>query len=364
MQYQVTIAIDSAPLPPELPIVPTVIYLGGMVQGEYQRRSLERLATISASLFAASSLSIFGATLLRPDRSVALDGSLSLLCVALAVVLWAFRKRWRQRVLFSCVPLLQALLVGLMLSTSSDIFRLISMGNGVGIAVLAAWFFGGSPSRRLYLSVYALGTFVMGVVATFTAKNHADVAWASVSLGLLSLLVAFVITRLRSLEEQLVFTDVLTGALNRRGLERHLARMRSDRRQAGRGSVLIALDLDDLKAVNDTDGHSQGDRMLEEFVRGWRDHLRSSDCIARVGGDEFLVVLHPASLSDTARLRNRVAAATNTAFSAGETSLNPREALSAAIERADANLYEDKRRRKVRAPLNGSPLQGPSESPS
>ncbi len=91
----------------------------------------------------------------------------------------------------------------------------------------------------------------------------------------------------RSHAEQQAVTDALTGVENRRGFERFLDRLIT--RQAP--FVLMQVDLDHFKAVNDTLGHDAGDRVLQKAAQIMRDTLRTRDLVARVGGDEFILVL-------------------------------------------------------------------------
>lgn len=84
--------------------------------------------------------------------------------------------------------------------------------------------------------------------------------------------------------------DELTGLPNRRALEEALALVLSDRKRGGH-HALIFLDLDQFKIVNDTCGHPAGDQLLRQVTMRLKDSLRSSDCLARFGGDEFAAVV-------------------------------------------------------------------------
>ncbi|MEV0156436.1 bifunctional diguanylate cyclase/phosphodiesterase [Micromonospora sp. NPDC050686] len=87
---------------------------------------------------------------------------------------------------------------------------------------------------------------------------------------------------------ELAHTDPLTGLANRRGLLRALHRCA----EAGVPCVLLVLDLDGFKNVNDMQGHDVGDAVLEEVGRRLRGNLRPGDLAARLGGDEFAVLVH------------------------------------------------------------------------
>jgi diguanylate cyclase (GGDEF)-like protein len=118
--------------------------------------------------------------------------------------------------------------------------------------------------------------------------------------------------------EHLAATDPLTGAANRR---QFVESVEAEIERAKRGATpfsLLALDLDNFKAINDLYGHQIGDEVLRRFVQTCLEAIRPYDGVARVGGEEFMVLL-PQSLLEAARTigeRVRVAIA-RSAFEAG-----------------------------------------------
>ncbi len=98
--------------------------------------------------------------------------------------------------------------------------------------------------------------------------------------------------------DELVQTDPLTGLLNRRGLQRMLTREIAWGDRHGTDLLVVLLDLDNFKEVNDTHGHTAGDAVLQGIAKSLRGTLRSIDYVARIGGDEFIILLPQTRLSD------------------------------------------------------------------
>jgi len=134
-------------------------------------------------------------------------------------------------------------------------------------------------------------------------RKDGTIAWVSVTSsparsedGALSHFIAIVqdIGERKRAEERirhLASHDVLTGLPNRAGLHEHLGLALDVARRTGRRLALAFVDMDKLKAINDTFGHEEGDRALVRFARALQRGVRSGDLVARLGGDEFVVVL-------------------------------------------------------------------------
>jgi len=177
--------------------------------------------------------------------------------------------------------------------------------------------------------------------------------------------------RVRALEQELAQTsrmvqnDPLTHALNRRGLDEVF---RIEAARALRYKVpltVVMIDLDDFKAINDSLGHAGGDRALIHFVTTAQACLRSTELIARTGGEEF-VLAFPATPVENAveavrRLqrdlaRNEFIHDGNVrvlTFSGGATLWAEGEALGVTLQRADAAMYAAKRAGKNRVVIAG-----------
>ena len=101
-------------------------------------------------------------------------------------------------------------------------------------------------------------------------------------------------------------TDPLTGLANRRVWEEQLPIEIARAQRGGEPLSLLVIDLDDFKAINDSQGHQAGDRFLKEVAASWRGVVRPTDLIARFGGDEFVVLLPGCSTELAVQLADRL----------------------------------------------------------
>ena len=158
--------------------------------------------------------------------------------------------------------------------------------------------------------------------------------------------------------QRAAFTDPLTGCANRRGLERDLDRELARCARAELDLCVIAIDVDGLKRINDSEGHGAGDRVLLQLVETLRRELRGLDGVYRVGGDEFIVVLPDTSPDDAEVVIARVDNLGAPAFSWGTASVLGTGQFDAGVllAAADEQLYD--RRRESR----GLGLTSPASS--
>jgi len=116
------------------------------------------------------------------------------------------------------------------------------------------------------------------------------------------------ITERRELQEKLTFHathDSLTQLINRRELESRLKRVLSDMSEHDY-HVLCFLDLDDFKIINDVNGHAAGDELLRQVTGILRENIRSRDTLARIGGDEFVVLMEHCQLNVAVKLAEKI----------------------------------------------------------
>lgn len=172
------------------------------------------------------------------------------------------------------------------------------------------------------------------------------------------------ITKQKQMEEELrklSLTDALTGLYNRRGFMTLAAQQVKIANRMKRELLLISADLDDLKVINDTMGHKEGDQALVDVARILMETFRSSDIIARIGGDEFVALQmlnpeDPQSIS-TERLLQALAmhnAASQKTYrlsiSLGSVVYNPDQpqSLEELLAEADTRMYEQKKSKNTK----------------
>lgn len=168
--------------------------------------------------------------------------------------------------------------------------------------------------------------------------------------------------------ERIAGHDPLTGALNRRGMQRELdAAIEAGRRNMPHG--LAVLDLDNFKQINDTHGHEAGDAVLVRFAEVLEGATRRSDRLFRLGGEEFVLLLPGAEPEILAHVGTMLARAVATevecagepvTVSVGITPLLPGDTAATWLQRADRAMYQAKREGRNRAAVDPG---GPGAEP-
>jgi diguanylate cyclase (GGDEF)-like protein len=152
--------------------------------------------------------------------------------------------------------------------------------------------------------------------------------------------------------EGLASTDLLTGLANRRHFDEVVQAEMHRSSRHGQPLSLMMLDIDHFKRVNDTFGHSIGDRVLQQVADCTRGAVRPYDCLARWGGEEFIILMPNTSLASAAilaeRIRESIAAMTTdpvgqVTASLGVAEYLPPSTLGPWLDRADQALYRAKR---------------------
>lgn len=144
-------------------------------------------------------------------------------------------------------------------------------------------------------------------------------------------------------------TDALTGLHNRRAWERVITDEEEHFRRFADPTVAVMLDLDNLKAVNDLEGHDAGDRYIVAAASALRLAVRSTDFVARLGGDEFAVLMRQCTEADAASAVEHIHSVFDSAGVSGSLGWAPitvMQGFPAALAAADSAMYAVKAARR------------------
>jgi diguanylate cyclase (GGDEF)-like protein len=226
--------------------------------------------------------------------------------------------------------------------------RVIRGDVGSHVVSEELWRAAGSPETLLFQPLLkggeASGVLVVGWPAgTLVAGSRATV------VALLAHEAALAINRADQIRvlAGMAQTDPLTGLPNRRAWDTRVSRAVRD----GQQFVIAMLDLDHFKLFNDTHGHPAGDLLLRETAAAWREQVRGGDLLARLGGEEFGLLLFDCDLDAAAEVTERLRGlvTNDQTCSVGLAVRRADESVEAVLSRADRALYDAKASGRDRA---------------
>jgi diguanylate cyclase (GGDEF)-like protein len=238
---------------------------------------------------------------------------------------------------------------------------LITEGIESRLANVDTWRAAGSPTSVLYEPLISdgrsLGVLVVGWYDVSRLEDP-RVVMASV-LGHEGAAVIARADVINHLTDE-AHSDSLTRLPNRRAWDARLAIAVADNKPM----AAVILDLDHFKRFNDTYGHPAGDVLLQEAGRAWRSVIRDRDFLARLGGEEFGVLIFSSDRDATVRTVDRIRAQVpgEETCSAGIAFRERGESAAALVERADQALYDAKSRGRNRTFVSGGQQFAPAEA--
>ncbi len=219
--------------------------------------------------------------------------------------------------------------------------RMIAEDVEAHVGSLVLWEAAGRPESILYEPLMRAGEPVGVLAVGWPASVSARDPRATV-VALLAHEAAAVIASADALSEltDMASTDPLTDLPNRRAWDARVAGALA----AGQRFTIAMLDFDHFKEFNDTHGHPAGDRLLRKTTAAWREQVRSGDLLARLGGEEFGLLLINCDTSRATEVIERLRGVVHgdQTCSAGFASWRPGESGDEVLARADTALYEAK----------------------
>jgi diguanylate cyclase (GGDEF)-like protein len=284
------------------------------------------------------------------------------ICIFASIVIWPQTSPQRR-------------LLGMTLDFSTlSYFMYLMEDKAVVFFAIYLWVTIGNGLR--YGSRYLYTAMIMGIISfttVFISSSYWKQQWGfstGLLIGQIALPLYFSIllkqlnnqhNELKKLYEQMAkhaTHDSLTSLPNRKHFYDRLSETMASAKQEGRGFTVLYLDLDGFKAINDDLGHAVGDQLIERTARRLEKCVRKADMVARVGGDEFIVILRDIAPSDVTKVAEKIIESLAEPFMIAGKTLSITTSIGVAtypqdgedvntlIHSADSAMYEAKRNGK------------------
>lgn len=266
-------------------------------------RHIETAAGQAAVLFVAAGALGFLNKLVPGGQGAGGGQQVNVLTVALGIVVGALPwERWHPRLALALAPVAFGLIVAAQWIDPAGVGPLYALWFGVVFAWIGSWH---PPRTALLMAPLAAAMYVIPFLPDSPSASSDSVASVAIAIPFAILLSEVIAAKSQAatqargeledtaaLLERASVTDDLTGLGNRRQANTLLDSMVP-------GDALVLLDLDHFKAVNDTRGHAEGDRVLMSLGAYLLESVREADCVTRFGGEEFLILLRGAGAGAT-----------------------------------------------------------------
>ncbi len=305
--------------------------------------TINEMARVSAVIYSIPAITLFVALMFPVWEGIDKPLLYGVIVVALliAILFYSFR---------SVVPLWLALghvPVGVMLVGVG----MYGTGSEVGVIVAAVYVISSTYAYHFFTPFTgAMLILFSAIVFGFVARLLGIEGWLAlsvISLGF-SFAAGIVIHMLVKRIHRLATVDPLTGLYNRQTWDMFLAQQIAVAERSGKSFVIMLIDLNDFKLVNDQRGHLAGDKILHQVGIALQESVRAVDHVARWGGDEFIILFPDATDKMLALVKDRLQKNLSDviSFSVGDTSWRDGDDCDSIILRADTALYADKQFKK------------------
>lgn len=238
-----------------------------------------------------------------------------------------------------------AIALGIAIPVSA--FNLVEGAAGTALTVSALFFLTGFAAFNFDLRTTRICVVCLwvglGLGLLVGGKSQLGVAW--LIFGAAAITGADLLSRGVTAIRDAAVTDPLTGLQNRTGLWEECERAITASRRLDQPLTLVHIDLDGFKEVNDREGHAEGDRILRLCAERWVGVIRAGDTLARIGGDEFLLLLPGSGIEGAGVLMEKLRVVSPIEWCFGAAELRPGEDIHVCMDRADVELYAAKRQR-------------------
>ena len=217
---------------------------------------------------------------------------------------------------------------------------------------LATAFFLMNEREAIIIDLFAIAALAPVIHSNFSNMESASILTTMVLIIVFAYIFAVQTRQQRKQLERLATIDPLTGVGNRRGFNEKLKEVVAIRHRTGQPVSLVLLDIDHFKSINDTFGHETGDHILCEITDIIKKRIRITDGFYRIGGEEFVVTVMGADLSNSSRLADELRLLVeeslllddrSVTISLGVAEINEGETGEDCLKKADSALYESKR---------------------